>query len=69
MPEIPNRRTPKKGPEPSQAPLWFIIIGLGIAIFSRGMKDELIGNLTFWFGVVLGVIAVLYWIFRPRHGL
>jgi hypothetical protein len=58
-----------KAPEPSQAPLWFVIIGMVIAISSRGMKDEMLAEVVFWFGVVFAVIAMLYYGFRPKHGM
>lgn len=69
MQDMPNMRRPKKSPERSQAPLWFVVIGLAIALYSRGIKDEMIGNIIFWFGVVCSVVAMLYWGFRPKQGM
>jgi hypothetical protein len=69
MSEGANQRRPLKAPEPSQAPLWFVIVGLGLALFSRGMNDEQIAQVVLWFGVVISFVALLYWAFRPKHGL
>jgi hypothetical protein len=69
MSEGANQRRQLKAPEPSQAPLWFVIVGLGVALFSRGMNDEQIAQVVLWFGVVVSFVAALYWAFRPRHGM
>ncbi len=69
MSEGASQRKPVKAPEPSQTPLWFIIVGLGLALYSRSLHDENIGEVVFWFGVAFSVIAMLYWVFRPKHGL
>ncbi len=69
MSEGASQRKPVKAPEPSQAPLWFVIVGLGLALYSRGMKNEMIGEVVFWLGVVFSIIAMLYWVFRPKHGM
>ncbi len=69
MSEGANKRRPAKSPEPSQVPLWFVIIGLGVALYSRTMKDENIGDVVFWFGVVFSVCGLLYWVIRPKHGM
>ncbi len=69
MPEVSNKRPPAKAPEPSQTPLWFVVVGLCIALFSRRLNDERIGEVVFWFGVVFSFVAMLYWTFRPKHGL
>ncbi|MGA9826224.1 MAG: hypothetical protein WBQ53_15500 [Methylocystis sp.] len=69
MSEGANQRRPTKAPEPSQAPLWFVIVGLGLALYSRGMNDEQIAQVVLWFGVVISFVALLYWAFRPKHGL
>ena len=69
MSEGAKHRNPLKAPEPSQAPLWFVIVGLGVALFSRGMNDERIAQVVFWFGVVFSFVAMLYWAFRPKHGM
>lgn len=63
-----TQRQPPKAPERGQAPLWFVIIGMVIILFSRSVKDEMIGDVVFWFGVVFSVVAMLYWLFRPKHG-
>jgi hypothetical protein len=55
--------------ERSQRPLWIAIGGLLISVFSYTMKDLQIGDVVFWFGVVLAAIGVLYWFIRPKHGL
>jgi hypothetical protein len=68
MPQVLNKRPPK-APERSQTPLWFVAIGLAIALLSRGVEDEIIANLVFWFGVVFSIVAALYWIFHPKHGV
>jgi hypothetical protein len=69
MLETPDKRKPQKSPERGQAPLWFIIVGMGVILFSRGIKDEMIAEVVFWFGVIFSVIASLYWLFRPKHGV
>lgn len=69
MPEGSKKPPSRQAPERSQAPLWFVIAGLAIAVFSRGMRDENIGDVVFWFGAVFAVIAFLYWLIRPKHGL
>ncbi len=70
MIEFPNRRQQSpKAPEPSQTPLWVIAVGLGIALFSRALENEMVGNITLLFGIACAVVGVLYWIFRPKHGL
>ena len=69
MQDISNKRQPGKSPERSQAPLWFVAAGLAIVLFSRGMKDEMIGDVLAWFGGACSVVALLYWVVRPKHGL
>jgi len=69
MSEGANQRKPLKAPEPSQGPLWFVIIGLGLALYSRGMNDEQIAQVVLWLGAVISFVALLYWAFRPKHGL
>jgi hypothetical protein len=69
MHEFQNRRQPRKTPEPTQTPLWFVAIGLAIVLFSRSFQNEMIGEVVFWFGVACSVVALLYWVFRPKHGL
>jgi|APFre7841882630_1041343.scaffolds.fasta_scaffold118619_1 hypothetical protein len=69
MQDLPNKRRPVKPPERSQTPLWFVAVGLGIVLFSRGMKDEMISDVVFWLGVACAAVAILYWGFRPRHGM
>ncbi len=69
MSEGANPRRPVKPPEPSQAPLWFIIVGLSVALFSRGMNDENVATVVFWLGVAFSVGAMIYWVARPKHGL
>jgi hypothetical protein len=69
MQDIWSKRRPQKPPERSQAPLWFVAGGLAIALYSRSMKDERIGDVVLWGGVACSVVALLYWFFRPKHGL
>ena len=67
-----DKPAPRRGPAPkqrSETPLWFVAIGLAIAVFSRFMTDEMIGDVVMWFGLVFAVIAMVYWIARPKHGL
>lgn len=52
-----------------QGPLWFIIAGLGVVLFSSGVKDEGISDVVFWLGVAFSIVGVLYWAIRPKHGL
>jgi hypothetical protein len=66
---IPNGRRPAKPPERSQTPLWFVAVGLGVVLFSHGMKDQMAADVVFWFGVVFAAIAMIYWAFQPRHGM
>lgn len=69
MQDIPNKRGPQKAPERSQVPLWFAVVGLAIVLFSRSMRDEMIGDVVAWLGGACSVAAILYWIFRPKHGI
>jgi hypothetical protein len=69
MQDISNKRQPKKSPERSQTPLWFAVAGLAIVLLSRGMKDEMIGDVVAWFGGACSVVAMLYWAVRPKHGM
>lgn len=64
-----NNRRAERSLERSQAPLWFVIVGLAIAIYSRGVRDEIIGNLILCFGLAAAVVAVLSWAFYPQHGV
>jgi len=56
-------------PEPSQTPLWLVAVGLCIALYSRTMKDENIGVIVLCFGLAFSVVSLIYYFFRPRHGL
>jgi hypothetical protein len=56
-------------PEPSQTPLWLVAVGLCIALYSRTMKDENIGVVVLCFGLAFSVVSLIYYFFRPRHGL
>lgn len=69
MGELSNRPGQGKSPERSQRPLWFVIVGLLISLFSSVMQDEMIGHVVFWFGIVFAVIALMYWLFQPKHGM
>lgn len=64
-----NKRKPQRTADRSQTPLWFVAGGLAIALYSRGMKDEMIGDVVFLLGIACAVVALLYWALRPRHGL
>jgi hypothetical protein len=64
-----NRRRPEKSSQRSQAPLWFVIVGLVIAVYSRGMRDEIIANLLLSFGLAWSAVAMLSWVFYPKHGV
>ena len=64
-----NDRRKVVAPEPSQTPLWLVAVGLGVALYSHTMKDENIGVVVFWFGLAFSVVSLIYWLFRPKHGL
>ena len=55
--------------EPSQTPLWLVAAGLGIALYSRSMQDENIGTVVLFFGLAFSVVSLIYYFFRPTHGL
>jgi len=69
MDDRPKLRRGIKQAEPSDRPLWFVAVGLAIAVFSRIMKDEMIGDVVLGFGLVFAAIALVYWVARPKHGL
>lgn len=58
-----------KEPERSQSPLWFAIVGLVISVASFGMQDFMIGDVVFWFGVVVAAIGMFYYFVQPKHGI
>jgi hypothetical protein len=60
---------PRKSEEPSQGPLWFAIAGLLIVMFSRGMQEEMIGDVVAWVGAAFTLIGLVYWFARPNHGM
>jgi hypothetical protein len=62
-------KKPSKETERGQRPLWIAIGGLAVSVFSYSMRDLQIGDVVFWFGVVLAFIGILYWFIQPRHGL
>ncbi len=64
-----NRRGAPQPEERSQTPLWFAIAGLVISLASFSMKDLMIGDVVFWGGGVFTAIALVYYFFRPTHGL
>lgn len=68
MSEGGNQRRPVKKPERSQAPLWVVIVGLAVALYSRTMRDEGVANVAFLLGVVIAAVGMLYWFLRPKHG-
>ena len=43
--------------------------GLVISLTSFSMKDLMIGDVVFWAGGVFAAIALVYYFFRPTHGL
>jgi hypothetical protein len=55
--------------ERSQKPLWFAVAGLLISVASRGVSDAGIGDVMFIFGGCFAAVAILYWFFRPKHGM
>ena len=63
---LKKRQQPK---EPSQRPLWLVVVGLCIALYSRTMKDENIGMIVLWFGLAFSIVSLLYYFFRPKHGM
>lgn len=69
MTNIANRKASKFGEERSQKPLWFAIAGLLVVIFSRGMAEEMIGDVVAMVGAAFTFLGLLYWFIRPRHGL
>jgi hypothetical protein len=64
----PSKKRPQKN-ERGQRPLWIAIGGLAVSVFSYSMRDLQIGDVVFWFGVILAFIGVLYWFIQPKHGL
>jgi len=64
---LPKKRPAEK--ERGQRPLWIAIGGLLVSVLSYTMRDLMLGDVVFWFGVVLAFIGVLYWFIRPKHGL
>ena len=69
MHDFQNKRRPEKPPERNPTALWFVAGGLAVALYSHGMKDEMIGNVVFWFGLACSAVALIYWAIRPKHGL
>ncbi len=65
----PIGRKPALPPERSQTPLWFAIGALCISVTSFSMHNTQLGDVVFWAGGVIAVIAMAYWFFQPRHGL
>jgi hypothetical protein len=62
-------KKPPAEQERGQRPLWIAIGGLLVSVISYTMRDLMLGDVVFWFGVVLAFIGVLYWFIRPKHGL
>ena len=67
MLDVPKRPQPEKSR--GQGPLWLVIAGLAVVLFSSGVKDERVGDVVFWLGVAFSIVGVLYWAIRPKHGL
>lgn len=61
------RRPPK--PERSQRPLWAIIAGLVIALYSFRIQDQNIGTIMMGFGFLCAFFGLAYWLINPKHGL
>jgi len=53
----------------SDTPLWMMVAGLGVAVYSFAVKTETYSELMFWGGIVLAAIALVYWFANPKHGL
>ncbi len=68
MSELLKKKSPQKA-ERSQQPLWVAVVSLVISLASRGMSDQGIGDVVFILGVCGAVVAILYWVFQPKHGL
>jgi hypothetical protein len=69
MTNITNRKTPASEEERGQGSLWFAIAGLLVVMASRSMGDEMIGDVVALVGAAFTFLGLLYWFFRPRHGL
>lgn len=69
MSQFQNRPRPQPQDERSQTPLWFAIAGLLISVTSFSMKDLMIGDVVFWAGGVFTAISLVYYFFRPSHGI
>jgi 4-hydroxybenzoate polyprenyltransferase len=60
-----------KKPQPrerSQKPLWFAIGSLVVSLGSFSAQDLQIGDVVFWAGAVVAVIALIYYFVQPTHG-
>jgi hypothetical protein len=68
MQDSTNKRRPSPASR-SQTPLWFVAGGLAIAVYSRVMKDEAVGDVVLFFGLAFATVALVYWLVRPKHGL
>jgi hypothetical protein len=68
MDDRPNLRRPAAPRERSQTALWFVAVGLAIAVFSRIMRDQMIGDVVLLFGLAFAAIAMIYWLVKPTHG-
>jgi hypothetical protein len=65
-----HTRNPPPPEEQSQTPLWFAIGGLLVSLASFGLGvDPMVGDILFWTGGVIAVIALIYYFVRPTHGL
>jgi hypothetical protein len=56
-------------PERDPKSLYAAIVGLLICLYGLNMRDEFMGNVVALFGAACAVVGVVYWLFRPRHGL
>jgi hypothetical protein len=69
MQNVSNKPGRQKVEERGQGPLWFAIAGLLVIMFSRGMQEEMIGDVVAWLGAAFAFIGLFYWFARPKHGL
>ncbi|MCX7899497.1 MAG: hypothetical protein N2444_05360 [Methylocystis sp.] len=60
-------KKPRRAQERSDTPLWWAIGGLLFSVFGFSRHTQ-VGDVIFWTGLVLALIAVVYWFVQPRHG-
>jgi hypothetical protein len=69
MQKVSNKQILHAEQARGQGPIWFAVGGLLVAVFGYSMSEEVIGDMVALHGAVIAVLALLYWFFRPRHGL